>query len=129
MVLKIVVRYADGRILKGTSSDFFPNKLVFHLKDNETGINRQINVDDLKAIFFVKSFDGNRDYQEKCDVVRIGLGKQIKVEFNDGETIIGYTQGFSPARPSFIVFPSDPDSNNQRVFVVTAATKNVSFVQ
>ena len=124
---KIVVRFADGRIKKGTTADFSPNKTTFHLTDRETGTNEEININVLKAVFFVKCFDGNAVYEEKSDVRRVGLGKEITVQFNDGEVLIGYTQGFSPSRPSFIVFPSDPDSNNQKVFVVTAATKNVKF--
>jgi hypothetical protein len=58
---------------------------------------------------------------------RPGLGKRIQVKFKDGEVLIGYTSGYSPDRTGFFVFPSDPDSNNEKVFVMTAATANVSF--
>lgn len=128
MLNKIVVRYADGRIAKGTTENFFPNKALFHLTENGTGVRQEISVHDLKAIFFVKSFDGNSQYQEKLDVERVGLGKKIEVVFKDGERLVGYTQGFTPDRPSFILFPCDPDSNNDKVFVVTAATTKVRFV-
>lgn len=128
MLNKIVVRYADGRIVKGTTENFFPNKLTFHLTAIGSGDRQEINVTDLKAIFFVKSFEGHPDYQEKLDVERVGLGKKIKVEFMDGETLVGYTQGFSPERASFIIFPCDPESNNERAFVITAATRKVHFI-
>ena len=55
------------------------------------------------------------------------MGKRIQVKFKDGEVLIGYTSGYSPDRMGFFVFPSDPDSNNEKVFVVAAAAANVSF--
>jgi hypothetical protein len=127
MVNKVVLQFVGGKILKGTTEDFFPNKETFHLKDNETGANTQINFPNLKAVFFVKSFTGNPAYQEKTDVERAGFGKKIRVVFNDGETQIGYTQGFAPNRPGFFVFPADPDSNNERIFVITRSTREVQF--
>jgi hypothetical protein len=125
---QIIVRFTDGKILKGTTADLFPNKAVFHLKDKDSGILQEINILNLKAVYFVKCYDGNPGYQEKDDIERVGLGKKIKVQFKDGETLIGYTQGYSPNRDIFIVFPSDPDSNNERVFVVTNATGMVNFI-
>ena len=125
---QIIVRFTDGKILKGTTADLFPNKTVFHLKDKDSGSTLEIDIFYLKAIYFVKSFEGNSGYQEKDDIERVGLGKKIKVHFKDGETLIGYTQGYSPNRDIFIVFPADPDSNNEKAFVVTKATSKVSFM-
>lgn len=128
MINKIVVRFADGRVAKGTTEDLATNKVLFRLTEAETGNRMEINIDCLKAIFFVKTFDGRPEYSEKHDVERFGLGKKIKVSFSDGETLVGYTQGFSPTRASFIVFPCDPDGNNEKVFVITAAAKKVEFI-
>lgn len=128
MIAKIVVRFADGRVVKGTTEDLAANKALFHLTEAETGKRYEVNTEELKAIFFVKSFEGRAEYHEKQDVERVGLGKKIRVSFKDGETVVGYTQGFSPARATFIVFPCDPDSNNEKVFVVTAATAKVEFI-
>jgi hypothetical protein len=125
---KIIVRFTDGKILKGTTADLFPNKAVFHLQEMESGTLQEIDIHHLKAVYFVKSFEGDPGYQEKDDIERVGLGRKIKVHFKDGETLVGYTQGYSPNRDIFIVFPSDPDSNNEKVFVVTQATSKVCFV-
>ena len=116
-------------IKKGTTEDFFQNKEIFHMRDNDNGEIQTINIKDLKAVFFVKDFQGNPKYQDRDDNIRLGLGKKIRVKFKDGEMLVGYTQGFSRDRVGFIMFPSDPISNNDKVFVVTAATINVSFVQ
>jgi hypothetical protein len=128
MINKIVIRYTDGKVLKGTTEDFSPNKDVFHIRDVYDGKYQEIIIRDLKAVFFVKDFEGNPKYQEKDDVERVGLGRKIKVHFKDGETIVGYTQGFSQERAGFILFPSDPDSNNDKSFVVTSATDKVYFL-
>ncbi len=128
MVIKIVIRYADGRLRKGTTQDFFPNKDNFHMIDKDSGQVHAIDVRDLKAVFFVKSFEGNPKYEDRFDVERVGLGRKIRVHFKDNEKMIGYTQGFSPNRAGFILFPADPECNNDKVFVVTAATTKVEFI-
>ncbi len=127
MVNKVVLHFVGGKILKGTTEDFFPNKETFNVKDSKTGTNTQINFLNLKAVFFVKSFVGNPAYQEKIDAERVGFGKKIRIVFKDCETLIGYTQGYTPNRPGFIVFPADPNSNNERIFVITKSTSEVKF--
>ena len=128
MINKVVIHTCHGDIIKGETSDFFPNKDVFHLKKQDSNAMEKINVPDLKAIYFVKDLSGNSSYNEKNNVERVGLGRKIKVQFKDGEIQVGYTQGYAPNRPGFFIVPCDPDSNNLRVFVVTAATKKVEFV-
>ena len=118
----------SGELIKGMTNDFFPNKDFFHLKDNVSGETLEIDVFDLKAIYFVKTFEGDPGYEERDDIERPGFGKKIRVNFKDGETMVGYTQGFSPNRPGFFIFPSDPNSNNDRVFVVSAAADEIVFV-
>jgi hypothetical protein len=53
--VKIVIRFADGRIEKGYSQDFFPNKVLFHLfkepPQSQSSMNKEIRVSDRKAIF------------------------------------------------------------------------------
>jgi hypothetical protein len=125
---KVVLHFIGGRIRKGTSEDFFPNKDRFHFQDNDQPGIHQIRVADLKAIFFVKTFEGRPEYNECHDIERSGFGRRIKVCFKDGETQIGYTQGFSPGRPGFFVFPADPDSNNERIFVSASATSQIELL-
>jgi len=126
---KIVVRYQDGTILKGNSRDFFPNKSQFHLRPSDGGEMIVVNVADLKGVFTVRSFEGNPEQRSRRqDVEQSGLGRRIKVVFNDGEVVVGYTSGYSPDRPGFFVFPADPDDNTERIFVVAAATSSIEFL-
>jgi hypothetical protein len=124
----VVVHIPGGTLLKGVTNNFFPNKDRFHLTDKDTGEVREVPLRGLKAVFFVKDFEGDRAYREQTDVERTGLGKKIQVDFKDGETLAGYSQGYSPDRPGFFIFPADPHSNNDRIFVLTAATRAVRFL-
>ena len=125
---KIVVHILNGPIIKGHTTDFNKDAEKFNLQDPDTRISTEVEISRLKAIFFVKDSEGNKDYQERHDFDRAGLGKKIRVRFIDGETVVGYTTGYSPDRPSFFLFPADPHSNNERIFVITAATEKVEFL-
>ena len=124
---KIIVRFKDGTLIKGTTSDFFPNKTRFHINRLDGNI-EEIDLGDLKAVFFVKDFEGNKDYQKKYEDTIPGTGRKILVEFTDAESITGYALGYSPDRTGFFITPADLTSNNQRIFVVKSATKNVKFL-
>lgn len=126
--VKIVARYLDGRVRKGATSDFFPNKDVFHLVE-ESGETVSIRRDDLKAVFFVKSLEGDPEREDDMSFEgKSGQGRKLEVRFRDGEVIAGFTMGFSRERPGFFVFPVDEEGNNSRVFVVTRAVESVRFV-
>ena len=55
-------------------------------------------------------------------------GRKIRVVFTDGEILVGTTQGYDSKRPGFFVFPADTDANNDRVFVLQGATREVAFI-
>ncbi|MDA3936722.1 MAG: hypothetical protein PF636_07675 [Actinomycetota bacterium] len=88
------------------------------------------HMDELKALFFVKDFDGDPGYTEnkEIDPSNPPAGRPIKVEFQDGEVLVGTTTGYQPSRPGFFLVPLDPDSNNERCYVVAAATQEVCFL-
>jgi hypothetical protein len=130
---KVVARFTDGRILKGTTTDFLPAKPLFHVKELGAPSAAEpltVMVGELKALFFVKDFEGQAG-REKCkdfDASRPAPGRRIRVVFNDGEELMGVTQGYQPDRPGFFVEPADTGSNNERCYVVAAATKEVAFL-
>ena len=124
---KVIVRFKDGMIMKGNTSDFFPNKIRFHFNRLDGKI-EEINIETLKAVFFVKNFEGNKEYQEKYEDTIHAAGRKIEVEFTDGESISGYALGYSPDRHGFFITPADVSSNNDRIFVVKSATQNIKFL-
>jgi hypothetical protein len=124
---QIVVRFIDGSIKKGHTNDFVPNKTSFHL-NNTDGETEEINIENIKAIFFVKDLNGTQghNYNYKDNVP--GGGKKLQVEFNDGEIIVGYVLGYSPKRQGFFMTPADLGGNNLRIYALAAAVKHTQFL-
>jgi hypothetical protein len=132
-VNKVVARFADGRMLKGITADFFAGKDLFHVSVATTLAGAkpvEIHTKDLKALFFVKDFAGDRQHVDRneFDPSRPSAGRRIRVVFRDGEVLVGTTTGYQPGRPGFFVVPADASSNNERCYVVAAATQEVSFL-
>ena len=128
----VVVHFKDGRLLKGFTRDFTPTKIMFHLtseQNKDRGSEYEISLSDLKAIFFVKTLEGNKDYAEKKrfeEVDTSGLkGLKIRVEFTDGEIIRGISLGYSKSTKGFFVIPVDPESNNERIYVNADSLRDV----
>ena len=125
---KIVVHFLDGRLIRGSSPDIFPTKPSFHVADKDTEETREIRLADLKGVFFVKEWTSPAHRKRRYDIERAGLGRRVRVTFVDGEVVEGYTNGYSPDRLAFFVFPPDPEDNTERVLVVTAATADVKLM-
>jgi len=130
---KIVTRYRDGRTLKGTTQNFFPNKPIFHVnRHGGTGPGDlvEVKLDELKAVFFVRDFKGNPKHIERKHLAPGDRpqGRLMQVTCKDGELIVGTTTGYDPQRPGFFLFPVDPAANNARVFVVASAVRTARFL-
>lgn len=136
MFNRIVVHFVGGRLERGYTTDFQPGKEVFHLIVTDgQGKARSIliRMDELKAVFFVKELLGKKrprpvpkkTFAEFKDKTLIG--KKVTVEFKDGEVLHGLTLGYSPLRKGFFFTLLDPESNNERIFAVMSAVKNITF--
>lgn len=120
----VVARFLDGRVVKGSSLDIDPSRPIFHVRKPEGGT-EQIALTQLKALFFVRSLAGDWSRGEKLELdpadSRARGSFPIAMRFPDGETIVGLTISYPPARPYFWVVPVDPGSNNIRILVNKAA--------
>jgi hypothetical protein len=130
---KIVVRFQDGRIFKGYTGDFLPAKPAFHITPLNAPAGTKpflVQVADLKGVFFVKDLVGNSEHRERLEFLpdKPPVGKKIRVVFQDGEILVGTTQGYDPTRAGFFLVPADPESNNERCFVVGRAAARVTFL-
>ena len=130
--IKVVARYINGRVIKGLTQDFFPNKDRFHLHpaDKPSVEAVEVLVNELKAVFFVRDFAGDYQYDERKNYMEgeKPSGRKIEVTFKDDEVMVGSTLGYDPNRPGFFLFPADPKCNNIRVFVVSTAVKKIRFI-
>ncbi len=126
---KAVARFTDGTVLKGYNADFDVNRPTFSLKAAASAESATVPVTlaGLKAVFFVRDFEGDAKYQERKTFFGRSQGKKIQVTFNDGETISGTTQAYRADGPGFFLSPTDPRANNARIFVVSGAVRQVRF--
>ncbi len=129
MQAKIIAHYSDGRLVKGFSTDFAPNKPMFHIGTGPADTGVEVMIAELKAVFFVKDFDGNPDRERKkyFDEGEKVQGRKAKVAFNDGEIMVGVVQSYDPERQGFFLIPADKDANNIRVYIVSASIADISF--
>lgn len=133
---KAILRFLDGRILKGLIKDFtLADEHVFI--EDESSETQKIKLRELKAIFFVKRFEGNREYREKKSFAGVRrAGKRLFIRFKDGEQMTGFLEGDTPwdkgffldskKNSGFFLRPVDEDSNNIKVFVVTSSLQDVT---
>jgi hypothetical protein len=131
----VVARYRDGKIIRGVTHDFGPQKKAFHVNTAEGeggGVGAkifEIFLSELKAVFFVKSLVGRQGppslkglMEEQMEAPGV---LKVRVTFFDGEILVGTTHGYTPEREGFFIIPLERDSNNLRIFVVSSAVKKV----
>jgi len=87
----------------------------------------QVSLSELKALFFVRSLDGDsaREEGRKFDPKdpRSHGSTLVALTFADGEVMVGLTIRYPPNRPYFFLLPVDPNSNNIRILINRAAVK------
>jgi hypothetical protein len=127
---KIVARYTDGQLLKGYTPDFHGSKSQFSVwPARDAAPHEQVVVPlaRLKAVFFVREFGGDPDYIEQKVFESAGHGRRIEVTLVDGEVLVGTTLNYGAGGTGFFIVPADPRANNERVFVVASAVRQVRF--
>lgn len=132
--LKIIARYPDGRMIKGTTANFWPDAPAFHLNrigDPPGSPAIQVWIQQLKAVFVVQKFEGNPLYHERRQFRpgECSQGEQMQVTFKDGETMVGSVLEYNPGSQGFFLFPPDPQSNNRRIFIVNAAVREAKSLR
>ena len=127
---RVVAHYLDGRVVKGTTQDFFPNRPIFRILPIGSGKETEVQCRQLKAVFFVKDLTGDENRKDLRGFVdgpgETSKGKKIAVRFKDGEFLCGYSLSYSSERVGFFLFPSDPGSNNLRIYVMIFAAVQVA---
>ena len=133
--LKIVAHLRTGKLLKGYADLPLPTDQVgvvasvpitlpkqIALETFDTHKKHTIPVTSLKALFFVKSFEGNPQYAE----IKFFNGEPkieglwVQLAFVDGERLEGIVHNSLAFlnEAGFLMKPPDPNSNNQAVYVL-----------
>jgi hypothetical protein len=125
---RIVVRYLDGRVVKGFCDEFSPATGQVHVSPAPNGARESrviVSLKQLKAVFFVHDLEGGAARQGPQN--QREAGRRIDVTFVDGELLSGTTLSYSRDGVGFFVYPADAHSNNSRTFVVSAAVRHIQF--
>ena len=137
---KVVVRLNAGGLLKGYLKDFSPTEPELSLEDARSSKTLPVRLNDVKAVFFVRSFEGDNEYRERKSYgVSPAKGQRIFVKFADGESLVGFLEGEVPwekgfflskqrDQKGFYLLPADEDANNLKVFVVASSVVDVTVV-
>jgi hypothetical protein len=137
---RVVVRYEDRAVrgfadvselgsidqLLRNDSQYPLDSIRLRLLDSETV--EEVPTKDAKAVFFVKTFDGDLrhralHFHEHAPLVQ---GLWVRVYFYDGEMIEGIisnTKDFV-LETGFFLRPTDPNGNNRLVYVLKAGLKD-----
>jgi small nuclear ribonucleoprotein (snRNP)-like protein len=138
---KVVLRLSDGSALKGYLNGFSPRADEVELVDAVTSETHRVDVAKMKAIFFVRSFEGDPRYREKKTYgASKSRGNRVYIRFKDGESLVGFLQGVVPwdkgfflskqggDGKGFFLLPVDEDVNNRKVFVIASSVADVTVV-
>jgi hypothetical protein len=94
---------------------------TFRVRIFESNNVEEISAKDIKAVFYVNSFEGDSDHQHLNFYSRAPIvhGIWMRLQFLDGEVMEGmvYNSLRYLVDPGFFLLPTDPDSNNRLVYV------------
>jgi hypothetical protein len=125
---KVVARFADGRLIKGVSMNVDVTKTTCHVRTAENKM-EEVRLADLKALFFVKSLDGDASHNEAMAPETAdprGRGSiQVELKFIDGERLVAFANRFPPLGAFFFLLPVDTRSNNIRILVNRAQVASI----
>jgi hypothetical protein len=94
----------------------------FRVRRLDSDVVEEIQLKDVKAVFYVNSFEGdsthnNLNFHTRAPIVH---GIWMRLQFLDGEVMEGivYNSLHYLVDPGFFLLPTDPDSNNKLVYVL-----------
>jgi hypothetical protein len=130
---KVIVRKLDGQIIKGYVEGI---PALQNTKDiSVASITEEIITvpkQEVKALFFVRKFSGDKDY---CEIKFFESqpkieGLWIRLVFFDGEIIEGTITNSARfvVDDGFYLRPADPKSNNRLMYVLKTALKDFRLV-
>jgi hypothetical protein len=136
---KVILRFLDGKRLKGYIKNVTIADDYVFMEEEGSSNAEKVRVKDLKAIFFVKNFEGNKEYRERKSFTGTTSScKRVFVRFKDGESMTGCLDGDTPWEKGFFLesqkgngfflIPADDESNNIRIFVIASAVKDVAMI-
>jgi hypothetical protein len=127
---KVIIRTRKGKTVSGFTRDVGISEQVKIM--TRQGKEEVFILGDLKAIFFVKDFQGNPQYEEVKFLSQQPPTEKLWVRavFFDGEVSEGAVKNNGELLNSqgFYLSPSDHDTNNEMVYIPKSALKELTIL-
>jgi hypothetical protein len=141
---RIVIRYEDHAVRGfadasdlGTIEQLLRNEPVsqldsIRLKMVDSEATKDVSTRNAKAVFFVKTFDGDTrhralHFHENAPIVQ---GLWVRIAFHDGEAIEGIISNSRDfvLEHGFFMMPTDPNGNNRLIYVLKDRLKDFNVL-
>jgi len=127
---KIVLRDRDGTSTFGfTYQTEFSDEIKIITRE---GKDQTISLSGLKAVFFVRDFKGDPQYQPVQFLNKAPMSEKlwVRVRFQDGEVLEGRVNNSLDllVQPGFYLWPSDQETNNLSVYIPKSAIAGFSVL-
>jgi hypothetical protein len=106
------------------------DSIKLKLVDSDTA--QDVSTQNAKAVFFVKTFDGDvrhraLHFHENAPIVQ---GLWVRISFHDGEMIEGIISNSRDyvLEHGFFMMPTDPNGNNQLIYVLKDRLKDFNVL-
>lgn len=120
---KIILRYLDGSVVRAYAPLFEEGSDPVPAADI-SGSPLFVPLTRLKAVFFVRTFTGNPDYDGPATLQgapSAESGHLVLLRFQDGETVMGEIRADTDAAKGFYLTVLDPEDNNLLIYVNPAS--------
>jgi hypothetical protein len=124
-MVPVVLRFRDGRVVRVTLPGNEAPHAVVNAVD-EAGEDLEVLLNSLKGVFYLKA-ERERVLGLDADAAAQPSGPTATVEFDDGEVLTGRVAMFDVRQPGFFLIPAETQSNNAKVYVVTAAVRSLEL--
>ncbi|WP_415835518.1 DUF6982 domain-containing protein, partial [Corallococcus soli] len=114
---RVIIHTIEGQVKRGTIRDADLLEEVISLEQQSGFAPERIPGKRVKAIFFMLAAGARQPQAE---------GSKIRVTFNDGRQVAGFSQDFKGPTPGFFVIPADNRTNTARIFIYRASVQAVA---
>jgi hypothetical protein len=113
---RVILHTVDGHVKRGTIRDADLKDTSIRL-DLQTGTIDTIPMDKMKAIFFMAQA-GAKPAEPS--------GQKIRVTFNDGRQVSGFSDDHEAGDVGFFMIPADARTNTARIYVFRGAVQGIA---
>jgi len=114
---RVIIHTVEGQVKRGTIRDLDLTSEVIPLEQQAGSAPEAIPVTRVKAIFFMLPTGARQPAME---------GEKIRITFNDGRQVAGFSQDYKSDDSGFFVIPADNRTNTARIYIYRTSVQAVA---